>query len=75
MVIQVILGEIGKDSRVNARAIKPVLFKANRRSLNGAGLYAGLHKVPEMLLQQHRVGRGHAGRDHLSARHSVIQRR
>ena len=61
VVVQVVLGEIGEDGGVNARAIQPVLRQADGRGLNGAGLHTRLHKLPEVLLQQHRVGGGHAG--------------
>ena len=65
VIVQVILGEIGKDGCVKLRAIKAVLFHANRRSFNRTRSNALLHIVCKSVLQAHWVRRGHARTHHL----------
>ena len=61
VVVQVILGEIGKDGGVDLRAIQAMFLNADRRSFDGTGSNALGCIVGKSLLQAHGVWRGHAG--------------
>ena len=56
-----ILCEVGEYGAPDAGTRQPVLFQPDRRSLDRAGLESSRYKFAEGLLQQHRIGRGHAG--------------
>ena len=61
VVVQVILREIGEHGHTDAGAGQPVFGQTDGRRLDRGMVPTALGKVPERALQQHRVGRGHAG--------------
>ena len=64
VVVEVILREIGEYRHVDVQRFQPPLLQPNRRRFDGAGAKAFVHKTPQLLLQQHRVGRGQAVGNH-----------
>ena len=60
VVVQVVLCEVGEHRDINGHAVQSVLFNPDRRRFDRAGGVARLHKQPQLLLQQHRVGCGQA---------------
>ena len=69
-----ILREIGEHRDADLRAIEPMLGNADRRGLHHARTQALVNKLPQLLLQQHRVGRGHACAHQLIRGHAYPQR-
>ena len=55
-----VLGEIGEHGHTDRRAVQAALGEADRRGLDGAGDQTLVDKLPESLLQQHRVRGGQA---------------
>ena len=50
VVIQMVLGEIGENRRLDLGAVQPALGQTNRRSLDGTHRGAAIHQPTELLL-------------------------
>ena len=65
VVVQMVLGEVGEHGHADAGAVQAVLGQTDGRGFDGAVRHATLGELPELALQQHRVGCGHAGGDQI----------
>ena len=61
VVVEVVTREVGKQGHGDTQAGQALLDDADRRSLDCAGLEAGVGKLAQRRMQHHRVGGGQAG--------------